>query len=78
MERAYHKGKTFSSSVNTYVTFDGYFYHGSVEVGEEYYETDPCRSYSSAANEMLGYLQGLNEKIEKEVGKIKKDIRQQA
>ena len=47
----------------------------SVSIGEEYYESDPCKYKANALSEVLGYLVGIEEQLKVKIETIKKERR---
>lgn len=73
-DSSYKTGICFTSKVDCEVSAvndeeDGRrkWWVGTVCVGEEYYETDWYKSKDYAVSEMIGYLEGLEVLIKKEI-----------
>lgn len=74
-EYAYNTGKDFTSEVelNTWhIKSEGF--KASVDIGEEYYETDPYKSKDLALCEVKGFLEGVKAKIEGVLQSIEREI----
>ena len=68
-------GKDFTSEVelNTWhIKSEGF--KASVDIGEEYYESDPYESKDLALCEVKGYLEGVKAEIEGVIQSIEKQI----
>jgi hypothetical protein len=63
-EYAYNTGKDFTSEVELNTWHISLGFKASVDIGEEYYETDPYKSKDLALCEVKGFLEGVKEKIE--------------
>jgi hypothetical protein len=46
----------------------------SANIGDEYYESDPCKYKANALSEVLGYLEGIEVQIKAEIESIKKEL----
>ena len=43
-------------------------------IGNEYYQSDPCKYKANALSEVLGYLEGLEIELKAEIDVIKKEL----
>ena len=73
-EYAYNMGKGFVCDVDVDVWEDYGKYKASVNIGEEYYESDPYKSKDLALCEIKGYLEGVKAKIEGLIQAIERKI----
>lgn len=75
----YHNGACFSPKVDTEVLCekDGRlkYWFCDVCIGEEYFETDRYISKDYAISEMIGYLEGLEVLIKKEIDGLKEMLK---
>lgn len=71
-ENAYDLGKGFRCDVDfDYWKDNDGKYKASVNIGEEYYESDPYQSQDLALCEVKGWLEGVMVKIETTLNSIK-------
>ena len=70
----YELGKSFTPKVDHETHKIGGEWVCSMNIGEEYYESDPCKYKSNALSEVLGYLEGIEELIKTEIEAIKKEL----
>ena len=73
-EYAYNMGKGFVCDVDIDWWEDNDKFKASVNIGEEYYESDPYKSKDLALCEIKGYLEGVKAKIEGLIQAIERKI----
>lgn len=74
-EKAYNLGRGFASKVGTDFCKRGFGkWIGYVTIGGGYFESDPYKEKSSAESEILGYLEGMQALIGKEIEILKNNI----
>lgn len=73
-ELASEQGQKFAAEVklNTWRVSLGF--KASVDIGEDYYETDPYKSKDLALCEVKGFLEGVKAKIEGVLQSIEREI----
>ena len=74
-QNATDEGKKFASEVKLdtwHVSLLGF--KASVDIGEDYYETDPYKSKDLALCEVKGFLEGVKAKIEGVLQSIEREI----
>ncbi len=71
-KKAYNLGNQFSPLVDTgfWETDNGWI--GYATIGGNYYESDTYKDKSCAESEILGYIEGLQVEIDKEIENLKK------
>ncbi len=74
-EKAYNLGRGFASNVETEFRKTGWGrWKGNVGIGGDYFESDAYKEKSSAESEILGYLEGIQALIGKEIEILKNNI----
>lgn len=70
----YELGKGFAPKIDhcTFVSHGKYVCE--CNIGEEYYESDPCKYKANALSEVLGYLEGIEIQLKAEIEAIKKEL----
>lgn len=72
---SYKTGKSFAPKVDIEIHDERAgrlkWWYGCVCIGEEYYETDRYLSKGYAISEMIGYLEGMEVLIKKEIENLK-------
>ena len=63
-QHATDEGKKFASDVKLGTWHVALGFKASVDIGEDYYETDPYKSKDLALCEVKGFLEGVKAKIE--------------
>ncbi len=72
--KAYNWGNQFAPAIDTEFLKTESGWVGSVTIGGDYYESDPYKEKSYAESEILGYLEGLEAKIEGEIDGLRSNI----
>ena len=70
----YELGKGFAPKVDHEIHKSRGKWVCSVNIGEEYYESDPCKYKANALSEVLGYLEGIEVQLKAEIEAIKKEL----
>lgn len=70
---SYELGKGFAPKVDHEIHKSRGKWVCSVNIGEEYYESDPCKYKVNALSEVLGYLVGIEEQLKVKIETIKKE-----
>ena len=73
-EYAYNTGKDFASEVMLNTWHISLGFKVSVDIGDDYYETDPYKSKDLALCEVKGFLEGVKAKIEGVLQSIEREI----
>lgn len=73
-EKDYNLGNQFAPVIDTEFLKTERGWVGSVSIGEDYYESDPYKEKACAESEILGYLEGLEAKIEGEIEGLRRHI----
>lgn len=71
---SYELGKGFAAKVDHMTSKDYGKWICSVSIGEEYYESDPCKYKANALSEVLGYLEGIEVQLKAEIEAIRKEL----
>lgn len=73
-QHATDEGKKFASEVKLDTWRVSLGFKASVDIGEDYYETDPYKSKDLALCEVKGFLEGVKAKIEGVLQSIEREI----
>lgn len=73
-QHATDEGKKFASEVKLDTWHVSLGFKASVDIGEDYYETDPYKSKDLALCEVKGFLEGVKAKIEGVLQSIEREI----
>ena len=71
---SYELGKGFAPKVDHMTSNDYGKWICGASIGEEYYESDPCKHKANALSEVLGYLEGIEAQLKTEIEAIKKEL----
>lgn len=74
---SYELGKGFAYEVSYYIEKKDSKYICCCNIGSDYYESDPCKYKENALSEVLGFLEGFEINLKKEIESIKKELEEQ-
>lgn len=74
---SYELGKGFASKVDHIIFKGSGKWICSARIGEEYYESEPCKHKANALSEVLGYLEGIEVQLKAEIEAIRKELEEQ-